>query len=81
MMRSGKSHLPTLRQTPYAASCSAQVVAEARLLSRCCCHIVMVAAAILSALAIQAQEGLCSGDNRECRWLDTASLEAVVRMW
>jgi hypothetical protein len=81
MMRSGKSHLPTLRQTPYDASCSAQVVAEARLLSRCCCHIVMVAAAIQSALAIQAQERLCSEDNRECQGLDSASLEDVARMW
>ena len=56
-------------------------VAEARLLSRCCCHIVMVAAAIHSALAIQAQERLCSEDNRKCQGLDSASLEDVARMW
>jgi hypothetical protein len=41
----------------------------------------MVAAAIQSALVIQAQERLCSEDNREYQGLDSASLEDVARMW
>lgn len=85
MMRLGKNYLLTLRQTQCDASCSTVGTPEAIQLSRCCSHIVRVAAAIEFVL-IRAPERLCSEYKREClridesRRVDTRWLDDVAGM-